>query len=210
MWFQSFWIYWHLLCCLAYYQSGQCFMYTWKEYKFYYSCMWYYSIYISIRPIWADVSSKTTFSLLMSVWMICLHISGVLSSLSSIITLLSVHPLMFHNIGLTCQGAAVLSAYVCSWYAFFLDWSLYCCIMAFLVSCYNLSLFFPLNLWCYASIATPTFFLFWFIWNVFFSSFQFQSVCVLRSEVSPYRWHRQLCSFHMIFATNWWDQIPIS
>ena len=152
-------------------------MYTWKEYKFYYSCIWYYSIYISIRPIWAYVSSKTTFSFLMSVWMICLHISGVLSSLSSIITLLSVHPLMFHNIGLTCQDAAVLSAYVCSWYAFFLEWSLYCCIMAFLVSCYNPFFFFSfkslvLCKYCYTN------FLFVLIYMEFFFHLLSFSLCV--------------------------------
>ena len=59
----------------------------------------------------------------LSGWSVYSYKWGV-CSLSSIIVLLSVHPLLFHNAGFMCFGAAVLNAYVHNWYAFFLDWSL--------------------------------------------------------------------------------------
>ena len=143
----------------------------------------------------------------LSGWSVYSYKWGV-CSLSSIIVLLSVHPLLFHNAGFMCLGAAVLNAYVHNWYAFFLDWSLSLSLVTIFFY------FFFKSLWCYTTIATPNFFLFWFIWNVFFLFFfsiLSVSVCVCpRSEVSPFWWHRQLCSFQMILAMKWWDQMPIS
>ena len=70
-------------------------------------------VYISIRSIWADVSWKASFSLLI----FCLDdlsidTSGVLSPLLSIIVLLSISPIMFHNICFIYLGVAMFNAYI--------------------------------------------------------------------------------------------------
>lgn len=114
----------------------------------------------------------------LSGWSVYSYMWGI-CSLSSIIVLLSVHPLLFHNAGFMCLGAAVLNAYVHNWYAFFLDWS-------FLVSCYNLFFFiFSLNLFDVIQLLLHQISFCFDLYGVFCFCFfffpfsQFQSVCVL-------------------------------
>ena len=151
------------------------------EKKVYSSAFWWNVLKISV----ISISSNITFKICVFLLILCfddlsIGVSEVLKS-PTIIVLLSISPFMSVkclSYVLRCSCVGCIDIYNCS--LFLLDWSLDHYVVLFLVSC-NLLYFKVCFVWyedCYSS-----FLLLPICVEYIFLSSQFQSVCILRSEV---------------------------
>ena len=151
------------------------------EKKVYSSAFWWNVLKISV----ISISSNITFKICVFLLILCfddlsIGVSEVLKS-PTVIVLLSISPFMSVkclSYVLRCSCVGCIDIYNCS--LFLLDWSLDHYVVLFLVSC-NLLYFKVCFVWyedCYSS-----FLLLPICVEYIFLSSQFQSVCILRSEV---------------------------